>query len=208
MKEDPTNRTTPKDLVMAALVIFSAIVFAGIAILIIGLSSTPDSRTAGPILQTVLLTVLTAGVYFYSIYGYKLPNNNILKMIMIIFGVALIAKTAIAFNDMDKNAGPWIILCAGLGSGCIFYMSGRLKKLKDGLIFASIAGLFLLAIAIIYCVVTYQAYPITDNNFYSPFVGVLTNTVTTFSLWVLIVLNYVYRYHEFREIKLEAEENK
>ena len=98
--------------------------------LVIALPKSLTSPNPYSKVHNIITTIMCATMIAYALIGYKKPYGNTLKHTMMFFGFCVLLQNV--FPSPRLNDAEMIIerLCSGAAAMMIFYMAGRLNKLK------------------------------------------------------------------------------
>ncbi len=134
-------------------------------------------------------------VFYYAVWGYKIPHGNLLRYLMLLLAVV----TAVSIHQMllDYPELPWpVLLSSNVAAVLIGYMAGRLHKVKKNIIVVAIVTILLL----IRCF-----WPIKQQYSALSVFSVLDRSTTLFT-WITIMAIYFFRYKEHKEAGLLTDE--
>ncbi len=177
--------------------------FAGIVYLIVDLCKFGSQFSAiVMIVPTLIAALLTI---FYVVYGFKVPNNDFVKWILILFALIFILTSSYSNTQMVPEGTPDGAVFALNIISClipcgIFYMCGRLKKLYPCIINSLIIVVLMIANIYISCLYIGAAEVAMDE------VNFLVSSLVPIVLWFTIIFSYVVRFDAFRAIKAKSEE--
>jgi len=142
------------------------------------------------IIAKLVMYILVA---YYGLWGYKKPHGNLLKYLMLAFGITLITPVILADSShLRQIIYPIAILLIG-------YMSGRLYKYKENRIIAIIVTVLLVFLFIMKVVDPGSEIRLVaiDNPF-----NLLISLDPTI-LWLAIYVSYSSRYRLHKEAGLQ-----
>ena len=123
------------------LIIVVLLSLAGIATCIISIFWRMDNYIS--VRSFIVVGVYYCLVFFYGIYGYRIPHGNLVRYLMLILAAYSVFNVTVSIYRWYKL--PWIVLVAGnLAAVFIAYMAGRLHKVKKNIIVAVIVTALLL----------------------------------------------------------------
>ena len=141
------------------------------------------------VFRAIVSFIVFALIYFYTLYGYRLPHGNLMRYTMLLFAVLL----GLMFNSafMSEFVRGAIIVCVAL----IAFMSGRLHKQQDCKTIILIVFLILLGDGLLSLILTTPEYlDIVGRDFWS--IGVAFVPVIT---WAALSMSYWVRFRDHRE---------
>lgn len=156
---------------------------AGIAVSILSIIWRLDNFIS--IYPFIVVGIYYCLVFFYGVYGYKIPHGNLIRYLMLVLAVYIISTMAVSIYRWYNL--PWVVLVSGnLAAMLIAYMAGRLNKVKQNIIVANIVTAFLLVNSL-------WQFKIPGVEISVPFY--LDRCIPVF-MWLTIVFIYFFRYKE------------
>jgi len=160
---------------LAVCVICGALTVFGLVASIISLAGGSEGiRLVKDIVNLVLFVL----VGYYAVYGYRIPNGNLLKYLILIFAATYIIAV---FNEAQMGK-QWDAVSHTVMIGLLCFTGGRLHKVKQNIALMSIVAAILLARIII-------GFVQGDAS-----IGIVTQLV----IWIDICVAYVLRYKEHK----------
>ena len=115
---------------------------AGIAVCVTSIFWRMDNYIS--VRSFIVVGIYYCLVFYYGIYGYKIPHGNLVRHLMLILAAYNVFNVTVSIYRWYKL--PWVVLVAGnLAAMFIAYMAGRLNKFKKNIIVAVIVAALLLA---------------------------------------------------------------
>jgi len=151
----------------------------GIVLAIISLISMSNGIW---MINSVIDFLLLALIAYYAIYGYRKPNGNLLKYIILIFAV----PDLISVYSRALVGDAWQAVIRAITIGLLCYIAGRLHRVKQNVILMLVVTAFIL-IGIIVRIVNLKAS-----------IGIATQLI----IWIDICVAYFLRYKEHKEAGL------
>ena len=95
-----------------------------------------------PALIFIWITVFYCFVLYYGIKGYQKPHGNMVRYLMLIFGVYIAGSL---ITEVNAWHAPWPVIFSGsLAAMSIAYMAGRLNKYEKNKYVAVLSLILLL----------------------------------------------------------------
>lgn len=162
------------------------LLLAGITVSIISIFWRIDNYIS--VLSFIVVGIYYCLVFFYGVYGYKIPHGNLVRYLMLILASYNIFNVTVSIYRWYKL--PWVVLVAGnLAAMLIGYMAGRLNKFKKNIIIAAIVTVLLL-------VESFWYVKIPDVEISLLFY--LDRSLPIF-MWLTIMSIYFFRYKEHKQ---------
>ncbi|MBQ7687584.1 MAG: hypothetical protein IJT27_00055 [Clostridia bacterium] len=130
-------------------------------------------------------------VFFYGIYGYRIPHGNLIRYLMLILAAYNVFNVTVSIYRWYKL--PWIVLVTGnLAAVLIAYMAGRLNKFKKNILVAALVTALLLVNSF---------WPDKIPGVEASVLYYLDRTLPVF-MWFTIMSIYFFRYQAHTEAGL------
>ncbi len=170
---------------------------AGIAVCIVSIFWRIDNYIS--IRSFIVVGIYYCLVFYYGVYGYKIPHGNLVRYLMLILAAYNIFNVTVSIYRWYKL--PWVVLVAGnLAAMFIAYMAGRLNKFKKNIIVAVIVTALLL---------TECFWPVKIPGVEADALFFLDRSLPLF-MWLTTMSIYFFRYKEHTKAGLtdKAEQDK
>jgi uncharacterized membrane protein len=143
----------------------------------------------------IWVTVFYCFVLYYGVKGYRKPHGNMVRYLMLIFGVYIAGSL---ITDLNSWTTPWPILLSGsLAAMSIAYMAGRLNKYEKN----KRVAVFSLILLLIRC---FWFLERPELRGWDTVLFVLDRCQALF-MWATIVLIYFFRYHDHKEAGIDVD---
>jgi len=127
---------------LAVSIICGALTIFGIVISFISLLDVKNSIT---MINDIIDLVLSALIWYYALYGYKKPNGNSLRYIILLFAVPFL----ISVYSRALHEAAWQAVNRAVTIGLLCYIAGRLDRVKQNIILMSIVTALILSSKIV-----------------------------------------------------------
>lgn len=126
------------------------------------------------IISDVINLLLSVFIGYYAIWGYRKPNGDLLKYIILVFSGTFL----FVVYRMAQSASPWRAVCYAVVIGLLCHIAGRLHRVKQNMI--------LIIIVIVIMVISKTGSLVNGNAT----IGIFADLVICIDICVAYILRY------------------